>query len=405
MPTLSVVIPAYNEERSLALCVQRVIGIAGPDLGLEILIVDDASTDGTARIAEDLARRHPQVRLLRHAVNRGKGAALHAGFAAATGDFVAVQDADLEYDPRDLKRLLGPLTDGRADVVLGSRFLSAGEHRVLYFWHSIGNRVLTLLSNMFTDLNLTDMETCYKVFRREVLQQITLREQRFGFEPEIVANVARLRLRIYEMGISYSGRTYAEGKKIGAKDGLRALYCIIRYNMPYAPVPIQFAAYTVVGGVCALANIAVFSLLIGMFDPTVATPLAFATAALLNYRFCVSLLFQPGAKWSRWAEVIAYAAVVTGSGVVDFATTMALINAGVMAIGAKAIACMVTLTFNFLGRRFIVFPEQPAGDWAPAATSADVDAAAFETSLQSHGVVTQRRVHQKNPRTARERTH
>jgi putative flippase GtrA len=249
------------------------------------------------------------------------------------------------------------------------------------------------------------METCYKMFRREVLQQITLREQRFGFEPEIVANVARLRLRIYEMGISYSGRTYAEGKKIGAKDGFRALYCIIRYNMPYAPLPIQFAAYTVVGGVCALANIAVFSLLVGMFDPTVATPLAFATAALLNYRFCVSLLFQPGAKWSRWAEVIAYAAVVTGSGVVDFATTMALINAGVTAIGAKAIACIVTLTFNFLGRRFIVFPEQPAGDWAPAATSADVDAAAFETSLQSHGVVTQRRVHQKNPRTARERTH
>ena len=409
MPTLSVVIPAYNEERSLALCVQRVIAIAGPDLDLEILIVDDASTDGTARIAEDLARRHPQVRLLRHAVNRGKGAALHTGFRAATADFVAVQDADLEYDPRDLRRLLGPLVDRRADVVLGSRFLSAGEHRVLYFWHSVGNRVLTLLSNMFTDLNLTDMETCYKVFRREVLQQITLHEQRFGFEPEIVASVARLRLRIYEMGISYSGRTYAEGKKIGAKDGLRALYCIIRYNMPYAPLPIQFAAYAIVGGFCALANIAVFALLIRVFAPAIAAPLAFVTAALLNYQFCVSLLFKPGAKWSRLGEVAAYTAVVATSGAVDFGSTMTLISSGMTAIGAKTAACAIALAFNFLGRRFVVFPEQPAGEWAPAATSADIDAAAFEAGLRSHTTLTQGRLHQKNLRAAqrggRERTH
>ena len=209
-------------------------------------------------IARRLESVHPEIRVFRHEVNRGKGAALRTGFANATGMFVAVQDADLEYDPMDLLGLLKPLVEGKADVVLGSRFLSSGEHRVLYFWHSVGNRVLTLLSNMFTDLNLTDMETCYKVFRRDVLQRVTLRENRFGFEPEIVANIARMRLRIFEMGISYSGRTYEEGKKIGAKDGFRALYCILKYNLPHAPLPFQFAVYLLIGGIAALVNLACF---------------------------------------------------------------------------------------------------------------------------------------------------
>ena len=228
---LSVVIPCYNEEKTLRNCVKRVLGIAGESLSLEVLIVDDCSRDGSLEIARELEREYPEVSVLRHETNKGKGAALRMGFRAATGDFVAVQDADLEYDPMDLKRLLLPLIEGRADVVLGSRFLSLGAHRVLYFWHSLGNKFLTFVSNMFTDLNLTDMETCYKVFNRAVIQSINIEEDRFGFEPEIVAKVANMRLRVYEMGISYYGRTYEEGKKIGAKDGFRAIYCIFRYNL------------------------------------------------------------------------------------------------------------------------------------------------------------------------------
>jgi glycosyltransferase involved in cell wall biosynthesis len=201
---LSVVIPCYNEEPTLYICIKKILDIADNYLSLEIIIVDDCSTDKSFSIASELEENHTEVTVLHHEKNMGKGAALRNGFALASGDFVAVQDADLEYDPIDLKRLLIPLINDNADVVFGSRFLSTGAHRVLYFWHYMGNRFLTFLSNMFTDLNLTDMETCYKVFRREVIQNINIEEDRFGFEPEIVAKVAHMRLRIYEMGISYS---------------------------------------------------------------------------------------------------------------------------------------------------------------------------------------------------------
>jgi glycosyltransferase involved in cell wall biosynthesis len=197
----------------------------------EIIVVDDCSSDGTRDILR--AEIEPLVaRIIYHEVNQGKGAALRTGFAAATGDVVIVQDADLEYDPQEFPRLLKPVLDGKADVVFGSRFMGAEAHRVVYFWHMVGNRFLTLFSNMCTNLNLTDMETCYKLFRREVLTQITIEENRFGFEPEITAKVSRLKdCRIYEVGISYYGRTYAEGKKIGWRDGFRALYAIVRYNL------------------------------------------------------------------------------------------------------------------------------------------------------------------------------
>lgn len=196
----------------------------------EIVLVDDCSSDGT----RDLLQRTTfpaNVRVLYHERNQGKGAALRTGFAAATGDLVIIQDADLEYDPQEYPKLLQPILDGKADVVFGSRFAGGETHRVLYFWHSLGNKFLTLASNAFTNLNLTDMETCYKVFKRDVLQRITVEEHRFGFEPEITAKVAKLRVRIYEVGISYAGRTYEEGKKIGWKDGVRAMWCIFKYNV------------------------------------------------------------------------------------------------------------------------------------------------------------------------------
>ncbi len=226
---LSVVIPVYNEEKTLADLVATVRAV---DVGLEkeIVLVNDCSSDGTGAVLDRLAAEHADLKVFHHAVNQGKGAALRTGFSKATGDFVIIQDADLEYDPQEYPILLAPMLSGRADVVYGSRFAGGGAHRVHLFWHYLGNKFLTTLSNMMTNLNLTDMEVCYKLFRREVLEKISLRENRFGFEVEITAKVARGRWRIYEVPISYYGRSYEEGKKITWKDGFRAIYCIIKYR-------------------------------------------------------------------------------------------------------------------------------------------------------------------------------
>lgn len=224
---LSVVMPVYNEVEHIEKIVHAVLAVP---IDKELVIVDDGSKDGTREKLVSMAKL-PGVRLLHHEVNLGKGAALRTGFAAAAGDLVLVQDADLEYDPQEYPKLLAPILANKADVVFGSRFVGGDSHRVLYFWHSMGNRFLTLFSNMMTNLNLTDMETGTKVFRRELLRKITIRENRFGFEPEITAKIAKLKCRIFEVGISYSGRTYEEGKKIGWKDGVRALWCILKYNL------------------------------------------------------------------------------------------------------------------------------------------------------------------------------
>ena len=232
MKKLSIVIPVYNEIETIEELLERVFTAPLPEsLAREVIVVDDASTDGTGdRLAELAVRPGREFHLERHPVNRGKGAGLRTGFAAVSGDIVLVQDADLEYHPREYPILLEPILEGQADVVYGTRF-AGGTHRVLFFWHYLGNRMLTLLSNMFTDLNLTDMETCYKVFRREVLESIELRSNRFAIEPEITAKVAKRKVRIFEVPISYYGRTYAEGKKIGWKDGVAAVWAIIRYNL------------------------------------------------------------------------------------------------------------------------------------------------------------------------------
>ena len=224
---LSIVIPCFNEKATILELIDAVR--SAPIQDKQIIIVDDGSTDGTREILKGI-EGEDDIDIIYHETNKGKGAALSTGFAAATGDICIVQDADLEYDPQEFPTVIQPILDGKADVVFGSRFQSGRPHRVVYFWHRIGNGLLTLLSNIFTDLNLTDMETCYKAFKREVIQSITIQENRFGFEPEVTAKISRRNLRIYEVGISYYGRTYSEGKKIGWKDGVRAIYCILKYN-------------------------------------------------------------------------------------------------------------------------------------------------------------------------------
>jgi glycosyltransferase involved in cell wall biosynthesis len=357
--TLTLIVPCYNEETTLDNCVKRVLGLRSPTLSLEIIIVDDCSKDKSLEVARTLERRHKEVKVYHHEVNRGKGAALRTGFANATGDFVGIQDADLEYEPLEYKKLLEPLLCDEADVVFGSRYLRPESRRALYFWHCWMNKTLTFLSNMMTNLDISDMETCYKLFRREIIQSIDLKEDRFGIEPEMVSKIAQLRCRVWECAISYQPRTYEEGKKIGWKDGARALYCILHYGAHTAPLPMQLLLYLFIGGFSAISNVVLFSILLGLdVGMPMAIVLSFAGAALINYMLCISILFRHKARWTTLGEIVAYLVSVAIMGTFDVTFTIFLAGVGLSPVASKSLAALIGFLGNFLLRRFLVFPEK-----------------------------------------------
>lgn len=355
---LSLIVPCYNEVETLANCIQKIQAVENENLSIECVIVDDCSTDKSLSVAEELEKKYENVKLFKHEVNMGKGAALRTGFVHATGDYIGIQDADEEYDAQEYKVLLKAMIDGEADVVYGSRYLRPSTRRVLYFWHTWMNKMLTLVTNMFTNLDITDMETCYKLFKREVIQKIapTLVENRFGFEPEITVKVAAGDYNVYECAISYNPRSYEEGKKIGWKDGVRALYCIFHYGGSFAPLPMQILLYLFIGGFSALVNIVMFFALSQYYVEIIPISIAaFIIAAITNYFLCITILFQHKARWGTVGEVIAYIFTLIVMGALDSGVTVALTVAGFSMIASKVTAIFVGLTGNFIFRRFLVF--------------------------------------------------
>lgn len=355
---LTLIIPCYNEAATIETCILRCLELQNYDIDLEILVVDDCSKDGSAQIVENLQKQLPQISLLRHERNQGKGAALRTGFMHAQKEFVGIQDADMEYNPLDYVNLLKPLRENLADVAYGSRYLKSSPRRVLRFWHSFMNRRLTAFSNMFTNLDITDMETCYKLFRRDLIQELAprLQENRFGFEPEITCLVGREDCRVYEIAIDYNPRSYTEGKKIGWKDGLRAIYCILHYGAPFAPAPMQFVIYFFIGALCALADISLFAIFLACSMPiTPAVMCAFLLAALLNYLLCLMLLFRHKSRWSGRAEFVSYIAVVAFMCAADVAMTLGFTWLGLAPVLSKTISTVIGFFGNFLLRKYVVF--------------------------------------------------
>jgi dolichol-phosphate mannosyltransferase len=356
---LTLVVPCFNEAPTLRSCIERILALRSQQLSLEVLIVDDCSRDNSLTIARELEQEHPEIKVLCHRVNRGKGAALRTGFEHATGDFVGIQDADLEYEPLDYRLLLEPLLLGKADVVFGSRYLRPQSRKVLYFWHSWMNKTLTRISNMMTNLDISDMETCYKLFRREVIQSIELKENRFGFEPEVVAKIAQLRCRVWECAISYHPRSYEEGKKIGWRDGARALYCILHYSAHTAPLPMQLLLYLFIGSVSAVCNIVLFLFCVQLgLELAIAVVAAFVCAAVINYFLCILILFKHKARWSTGGEIVSYVATLCIMGAFDAGITLALAAVGWSALASKSLATVFGFIGNFLLRKYLVFPEK-----------------------------------------------
>jgi glycosyltransferase involved in cell wall biosynthesis len=360
--TLSLIIPCYNEERTIAACISSVMNAwENAQTGLELIVVDDASTDNSFAILMELAEKNPLIHPFRHEKNKGKGAALRTGFIHATGDFVGIQDADSEYDPKEYQTLLKPLIEDKADVVFGSRYLRPDTRKVLYFWHTWMNKTLTFISNMFTNLDITDMETCYKLFKREVIQAIApaLQEERFGFEPEITARVAQGQYRVYECAISYNPRTYEEGKKIGWRDGVHALYCILHYSAHTAPLPMQILIYLFIGFTSMVVNMVAFYALMRFALPLhYAIGGAFFASALFNYLLCIAILFKHKSRWNTGGELILYIISVAIMGCIDYFITLGLISISFGPLWSKFWASILGFIGNFLLRRSLVFPER-----------------------------------------------
>ncbi len=363
MPLLSLIIPCYNEENTLRPCIDMCLHLRHElqkqNISLELLIIDDASTDQSYTIAKELEGQHPEmISVYRHEKNMGKGAAVRTALNKTRGDMVGIQDADTEYNPLDYLLLIKPILDDKADVVYGSRYLQHETRRVLYFWHTWMNKSLTSISNMFTNLDISDMETCYKLFRKSIIQSIAphLQENRFGFEPEITARIAQTEARVYECAINYTPRSYEEGKKISWKDGVRALYCIMHYSAHAAPLPMQIILYFFIGLCAAILNLIAFSFALLLNIPLFAAILsAFCIAAIFNYFLCITILFKHKARWSRRGEIIAYLFAIALMALLDLTLTTSLHALGIHIYFAKIIGIILGFAGNFALRKYLVF--------------------------------------------------
>lgn len=364
MKTLSLIIPIYNEENTLNNIVSKTLQIEEETLklnvDLELVLVDDCSSDNSFEIAKKLAENNDKIKVYHHKKNQGKGAALKTGFQYAQGDFIGIQDADDEYNPFDYLKLLQPLLEDKADVCYGSRYLKQDNRRILYFWHTFMNKGLTLLTNMYTNLDITDMETCYKLFKKDVIKAIApnLKENRFGFEPEVTIYVAKGKYRVYECAINYNPRSYEEGKKIGAKDGFRALYCILHYGAHCAPLPMQFILYLFIGGISAIVNILAFMIFASFCSSLLLNiAMAFILSAAVNYILCVTLLFRHKAYWNSFGEILSYIVTLIIMGAIDYYSTYLFLTLGLGNLFSKSLSSLIGVIGNFLLRKYFVFPE------------------------------------------------